>query len=419
MKKKVAFFLDNSNLLDKDYTCIVNGNPGVGGSEYEFLLVSYLLDQRQNGIECVLLHNSKIELPHTLHVYIDNLGSACKYCQTHGINTLVIDIKSFNKITLDKYCQGIDIVLWLHNSATYSSLNLFNKLPYIKKLVNVGREQLELYRDHMATLKSTYIYNIIPIKEKSFYLSKMGDRNNHNVVYMGSLVPGKGFHLLAQVWKNVLKRVPDAQLYVVGSGKLYNSNAKLGKYGFAEESYEEKFMPYITDENGVILQSVHLMGVMNEDKYELLGKCKVGIPNPTGVSETFCICGLEMQLMGCNITTLYHPAYLDTIYNKSSLYKDPDQLVEYIINRLLTNNDNYDDLYDFVSKTFNAENSISKWERLFHDFDSNVVEPISDNNYQLKKVKNVLFTLKRRCPIFKIIPPIACFVNVLNLIKLK
>ena len=41
---------------------------------------------------------------------------------------------------------------------------------------------------------------------------------NHAVTYIGSLVPTKGFHVLAAVWKTILKEVPDATLNVVGNG---------------------------------------------------------------------------------------------------------------------------------------------------------------------------------------------------------
>ena len=54
MKKKVAFYLNNPTLPECDYSSIIKGNPGLGGSEYEFLLVPYLLEQRENEIEVYL-----------------------------------------------------------------------------------------------------------------------------------------------------------------------------------------------------------------------------------------------------------------------------------------------------------------------------------------------------------------------------
>ena len=54
------------------------------------------------------------------------------------------------------------------------------------------------------------------------------------------------------IWPDVVKQVPDAQLYVIGSGKVYDENAKLGKYNIAEESYEKKFMSYLEQEENLM-----------------------------------------------------------------------------------------------------------------------------------------------------------------------
>ena len=42
---------------------------------------------------------------------------------------------------------------------------------------------------------------------------------------MGGLRVTKGFHILAKVWKEVVKEVPDAELHVMGGSKLYDENA--------------------------------------------------------------------------------------------------------------------------------------------------------------------------------------------------
>lgn len=416
--KNVAFFLDNTGLPHIDYQTITNGNPGIGGSEYEFLLVSYLLSKRENDLHVHLLFNSRISVPVNQKAFVANLENACQYCIEKGIEKLVVDIKSYDRALMERYGDRLSYVVWLHNFATYSVLDELERMKCVSSIVNVGREQLELYRDHLATLKSTYIYNIIPIKGKSYYGTKMDLSNNHNVVYMGSLVKAKGFLQLAEAWKKVLYEVPDAHLYVIGSGKLYDSQSKLGPYGLADEEYESKFISFITDDSGAILPSVHFVGLMGEEKYDIMGKCKVGVPNPTGVSETFCICGLEMQLVGCNITTLYHPAYLDTIYNKSFLYPNVKSLADYIIKRLLSSRDDVDTIYDYISNKFNPEKSLSRWENLLSG-KCIVLEEISDYPYQYKNVKNILLRLKLTIPFLRFIPPIGKIINLLKLIKSK
>ena len=275
---------------------------------------------------------------------------------------------------------------------------------------------MELYRDHIATCKSTYIYNVFPFKNKEYYASKINNSDNHNVVYMGNITKEKGFHVLAKAWKKVLKEIPDAQLYVIGSGNLYNSKIKLGRYGIAEESYEKIFMRFLTDKNGLLLPSVHFLGLLKKEKYDIMGKCKVGVPNPTGKTETFCICGIEMQLMGCNITTIQHSAYYDTIYNKKYLYKYENQLASYIVKRLNAPSDNYDELYNFITTNFGTKN-IERWENIINNIDISIVENISQYNYQFKSLKDKLFKLKCKYSILKVLPCIEQFYLLMNKFK--
>lgn len=408
--KKIAFYLNNQSLQRIDYSKIISNNPGLPGSEYEILFISYLLDKRDNNFSIYLMSNNTGNFPHENVLFAKDLEECCNSCLKNGISTIVIDLKSFNKSILDKYNGKISVVIWAHNTISYHLLNVFYNLPYIKKIINVGREQMELYRDQLATLKSTYIYNTIPIKSKDFYKSKTIKSNNHNVVYMGSIIPVKGFHILAKAWKKILYRIPDAQLYVIGNGQLYDRSVILGKYGIAEQTYEDKFIKYLTDSNGKILPSVHFMGLMGEEKFDIIGKCKVGVPNPTGITETFCICGIEMQLTGCNIVTIKHPAFLDTIIDKSFLYRKTSSLAKNTIQALLKDkiNDNeYNKRYSIINDNFGIEKNIIKWEYELENISTIHLYPISKYNYQNKKLKNIILKLKIKYPFLqKIIPPI-------------
>lgn len=408
---KVAFYVCNSNMPNIDYSRIVDANPGIAGSEYEFLFVPYLLEKRENGIDPYVLVNFDGKFPHKNIVKVNSLEDVCDYCIENGITEVVIDIKFFNDKILSRYGNRLKVIIWAHNNVPYHILDLVSSKPYFGKIVNCGREEMELYRDHLASLKSTYIYNIFPFREKSYYESLIDKKDNHNVVYMGSIIPVKGFHVLAKAWKSVVKNVPDAQLYVIGTGKLYNRNAILGKYGIAEKEYEDYFMQFLMDDRGRILNNVHFLGLLGEEKYEVLGKCKVAVPNPTGRSECLPITSIEMQLMGCGITTIYHPAYLDTVYNKDFLYNKFSQLANYIVKRLLSPKEEYDNLYSFISQKFGIDGNIQRWEKVITEIDFPMLEPISENNYQFKKLKDKLLRLKRDSRLLILLPPIEKFVN--------
>ena len=111
------------------------------------------------------------------------------------------------------------------------------------------------------------------------------------------------------------------------------------------------------------------MGLLGDEKYDVMGMCKVGVPNPTGESETFCISGIEMELMGCSVTTLKIPVYEETQMNVNYLFDDVKMISDFVIKRLNDKPDSFDDLYDFVTRSFDLEGSISKWEQLIKTHD--------------------------------------------------
>ena len=50
----IAFYINNSQFPDLDCSGLQEGNPGIGGTWYEFLLISQQLAERNNGIDVVL-----------------------------------------------------------------------------------------------------------------------------------------------------------------------------------------------------------------------------------------------------------------------------------------------------------------------------------------------------------------------------
>lgn len=409
---KIAFFQQSNNLLNgKPLLGIEDGNPGIGGGEYETLIISYLLGKRDNGIDCTLITASRDNTyPHNNIAKVKNLNEAFNYCVENSISVLVINYLLYDTSLTSKYRGKVNLIIWAHCRLKIHSYRQMYHDPCVKRIVCVGREQLDLYRDELAATKTTYIYNYFPIKSKDWYLSKIHQENNHNVVYMGSFMRWKGFHFLAKAWKSVLKEVPDAQLYVIGGGTLYIANAKLGPYGIADAAYEQEFMPYLTDEDGRILPSVHFLGVLGNDKYEVLGKCKVGVPNPCGLDETFCITGIEMQLLGCNVTTIRESAFFETIYNQSSLYKYIKQLSSFIVKRLQEKRDNYDSIYKFISTKFNNDAILKRWENLILNIDKPFKHPApSEIHYMNKPLKDEILKMKLRFPILERLPPLLYF----------
>ena len=383
---KVAFYLNNEKIYKTDFSDIEKGNPGVGGSEYLCVLIANELCKR-NNIDTILLADKDSIFPKTLKYSVcGNLSNSLK--RYHNIiDIFIIDSKKFDFKYAYNY-PNTKFILWINNKMDFDKMKKCIKISNIIKLVHVGREMYDLYRDTLIFPKTTFIYNAVSLNSLKYYsnLASITERDNI-VVYIGSLIPSKGFHLLAKAWPKILKAVPDAKLFVMGSGSLYNRNMKLGIYGIAESSYENVFMPYLTDNDGKVLHSVHFLGIVGREKNDILSKCKVGVPNPSGVSETFGYTAVEMQIMGCAVTTIKCPGYIDTVYNTQYLYDNPSQLVDNVV-KLLKNYSpiDYKSTLEYVINNFSIDSVVLQWEKLILD-GCKIYPPSPRSNFRHKRLK--------------------------------
>jgi glycosyltransferase involved in cell wall biosynthesis len=219
---------------------------------------------------------------------------------------------------------------------------------------------------------------------------------------------------LAKAWPQILKVYPNARLNVIGSGKLYDRNARLGKYEIADANYEKEFMPYLVDQNGIILPSVKFWGILGNEKNEILQKTRVGVPNPWGKTETFGYTAIEMQIHGAKVTTVKCSAYIETISPKSGILYDNQKnldkvLATSVVSLLGENEHQYRNVIDFLDDNFAVDKVAAAWNQLFLDIvdgKKQKVAPLNANkSYRLKKWKELNRKLKNTVPFgYKFIP---------------
>jgi len=425
---KLGIFFCNKGIDHVDCRHISTGNPGLGGTPFMFYVISYLLSARDNGIDVLLLTTHKGIFPDNIKTGIAaNLHEAYQICEEQDFDYLLVKHYDYyaaaDRFVFTK-AGKTKLLVWCHNFASYKALHLYAKSPNVCKIVAVGREQMDLYRDHRAFLKSEYIYNCIDVpllSEKTFCLQPFGERKNI-VTYMGAVIRGKGFHILAKAWKEVVRQVPDAELYVIGSGNLYG-DGKLGKWNLAEEKYENSFMKYLT-KDGKVLPSVHLMGVLGQEKFDILRRTKVGVPNPSGLTETFCICGVEMQMAGARITSIRCAGYLDTVVN-GTLYRKRSQLAENIVTELKRKDSDYAGTVQFINDNFSQSVVASEWERLLKECipqgtHLHEVLPLTYHRFKLKWLKEYFRKLKSVVPfLYTVLPALGPFLDLWDKVDYK
>lgn len=403
---KVSLFIGNSGLKDVDLSNILDGNPGIGGTQYMFFLLAHLLSVRENDIDVMLYCTEEcMSLPVPDIRVVSDVAEAYIDAKAGNSDFFIMQNKTHLLHAVKSACPDarIPIIVWCHNFSWLDDLDIYSKEKLVERLVCVSKEQMDLYMDHRALLKSDYIFNGINVET---LIPQVRERlvpscyRNHVVTYMGSLVPWKGFHVLAKAWGKIVANVPDAQLYVIGSGCLYSRNNSLGHYGIASAEYEEVFMPYLV-KNGAVMDNVHFCGLMGLDKYEILKNTKVGVVNPSGISETFGISAVEMQLMGARLLTKKCAGFIDTV-RYGRLLDNEEELADNIIEELLDDTYKENDYFEFALENFSLNRFSADWERLLKNIGKSTGHlhgiSLSNPEFYGKRRKYYFYQIASRLP---------------------
>lgn len=404
--RKIAFYINNSRCTQHDFRFLDKGNPGIGGTPYLIVLIASELAKRDNDLNVTLYVDAdgvfcnELNVKKTNDCFSSIFDADKEEYDFMVVNSMYINWDHFDFSAIK---SKLRLIPWCHNFNKYSWNRIFYKQEKIARFITVSKEQLDLLRDHSVFDKGDYIFNAVPFDSVALNLKTLSPQisRKHTVVFMGSLLWGKSFHVLASIWPDILKEVPDAELFIIGSGNLYNKSSRAGKYGLAPEAYESIFIKHLISDDGSILSSVHFLGNLGLDKFDVLREMKVGVPNPRGTGETFCISAVEMQIVGCNVVSMEAPGYLDTVYN-GKLTKSKASLRKAIIDLLHSDQPikNHDESLAYILDRFSIDSVVNDWERLLSgDMKEHIhpIEPINNGSFRLKALKEKI----RKRPILR------------------
>lgn len=394
---KLGIFLNDKGINKLDFRHPELGNPGVGGTLFCFLLLIQNAGNYFQDTEITVFHYNNNILPeHVREELIDGPSSCLQIAKKLGIQLLIHEqIRSIDNWFEEVNKYQINCILWAHNYLFLEELRKIEFCKYVKRVVFVGKEQYEAYIDDSIMSKADYVFNMcLTETKKSLHLAR-----EKRVTYMGSLVKIKGFHLLAKEWKKIIKAVPEANLEVIGSGKLYNREEKLGHLGVASETYEKEFTRYLCDANGELLPSVHFHGLLGDEKRKVLEKTSIGVVNPSAKSETFCLCAVEMEEFAIPVVTKAKYGLLDTNENKRTglLFRNRRGMRKNII--FLLNNELYreqlgENAVKYARKKFSNIQIMNDWRKVLLEIqngkDAQYKRPSNNwlNDYKFIKLIN-------------------------------
>ncbi len=371
---KVAFYLENATIPDVDFTRPELGNPGCGGTEYLFAtLPYYLIKFGQSACTPVLFANDTDHLPLGVTAHrVDDCYAALRAAKASGCNIFVYRPKRQTEMDMLDLMAELQMpsVLWIHVIPTSAYIRKIATNPYVRAFVCVEHEQHDTLYDTSLGKKLTYIVNGFDVDGFRSDLKNI-EKDPNLVVHIGTLVPQKNFHLVAQAWPRILAAHPSARLAVIGSGDIYGTGGTLGPWGLADEAYEHKYMiPYLSGTDGRPHPSVQFLGKMGLEKKQILARAIVGIPNPTGDNENCPGTNLEMSAAGTAVVSGARYGALDTVRHGVTglLGNGQDDLVQNVV-RYLKDPDFAracgQNGITFVKERYDYQNVVHEWIDLF------------------------------------------------------
>ncbi|MCH5246646.1 MAG: glycosyltransferase family 4 protein [Muribaculaceae bacterium] len=372
--KTVIIYIPTAN-NEISFKEILDGNPGVGGTTYCFMLLAHFLIMSEK-YNIYIASNQKFSFP--VEYNFIRINSIEDFRNFDNINSVLILKTPFDNSTYDFFetLRNLKIILWSHNFLKHSILRRIAKINNIYANVFVSKQAMDYYIDNDIIKKSTYIHNmVLNINDTNIYLRKT-DKKSKIVTYMGCLIPQKGIIKLLKIWKLVEKKYPEAQLNIIGKGNLYNREVDLGELKIADRTTEKKIRPFILDQDGTIKKNIHFLGNLGKEKYEVFAQSNVGVVNPSAKTETFGLGIVEMNTVGLPVVTRNwnsHPEII--IQGKTGLLGFTNKQIYRRIVKLLEDNTLADQLGQMAkieTLRFRPENIITKWENLLDgDFSNN------------------------------------------------
>ena len=366
---RVAFYLNTEAVKGVDIRDVDSGNPGIGGTEYMFFLIAQHLS---SAMEVHFYATRAVAFPPgvTYHPVRDFADAVAQF-QTHGEKWVIVREAEIlgNAAIIRSAPQGF--LAWAHNYSNAKTLKVCQRLANVVRYVCVSREQYEQMRDERIFGKCAYVFNAAVAKA---YLGAPCPAAGNSVFFMGSIIPPKGFHILAQQWPEIKRAVPDATLHIVGSGQLYDRSIPMGPLGIATAAYERQLARYLT-RDGALREDVIFHGTLGADKNQLLRTAKVAVVNPTGVGETFCISALEFELLGVPVITKNFGGPRDVMVDgRTGILIDRERDLAQAVVRLLRDDrlraSMAEQAVAYARDHFDIAIVVRAWERLLRDLEA-------------------------------------------------
>ena len=160
---RIGILYDDRGSSGLDLSHPEDGNPGVSGTQFCFLMLMHYYHLYFPENELIVYHTA------------DNLNQFPDCGQIKLVNTIdnipkeafldKVDLLIFGHGLITEMDEGIKTykvksIVWAHNFLPYNFLKRCHNNQYIVRIVFVGKEQYERYIDDPIIERSVYIFNM-------------------------------------------------------------------------------------------------------------------------------------------------------------------------------------------------------------------------------------------------------------------
>jgi len=312
---RLAFYLDNRGIAGRGPLPDPSlGNPGVGGTEYAFLAVVRLL--QGSGLDPLLLLTAPQMVQGIAAASVQTVGSLAEALQQASAASAVglvfrpgfagpEDWQALERAPLP-------LLPWLHNLGCEQQAR-YEALAAVQRWLLVSGAQLDAFRHSRLARRAVVLPNPVAVPPaQGEARSPEQARAATDLAYVGALTPFKGFDRLARLWPVIARRCPDARLRVFGSGNLYAGRAG----GSALSPYELHCRELL--QRGGFAERVQFEGSCGLERYSRFDQVAVGVVNPSGRDETFCLAAAEFSACGVPVLAPRRNALPQTVLDQGT-----------------------------------------------------------------------------------------------------
>ena len=351
----------------------------MGGTQYLFLLTVKEYNRIYGAGQAILLSDGEFGLQDKdiPTLIVGSEKNAVEYCEKAKIDWLVFNANVLNRIPSSVFDTTIKIAVWAHNTLSWKRQKIAAKTKSIQRVVCVSKSQYKNMEDTPCWEKCTYINNVVPLE-----FCKRATISTHEkpiAVYVGSVMPQKGVHNLLEIWKNVEKEVPTAQLLIFGGANVWNPSAKLGSTGAGDMYYDRVIRRRLDRLDHP--ENIHFMGAKGwKEISKMISNARVGVVNPSHYmrDETFCMSAVEMEVHGIPVVSRQRHDGLNTTiaHAKTGFLEETDKDIANSLVKLLTTQEFSTEMgitAKEYAEQFVPNNELHKWKDIVDDSISNIV----------------------------------------------